>query len=288
MNMRDREHDEWIPWYVEDTPGWLELSLAARGAMEGIARKLNRKTGQLALRRGLSSLAILLHVTWAELEPAIAELIAKGKVEWDGSRFLLSDPEYVERKRRSGADRMADTRARRRDVADVAPVPQQVSPASRVSPTDPVTGVTDVTAVLVSSSLVSSDLRSHIASGVILERTAALEPDARVVFDTIATNRHVGQEPDIAWTNFTGHFAGQHFPSREAVLGRWQKWVSQQAVYSAKDRNKDRDRDAAAAERQRFAKEGPPKPPPQTKAQAEAFAEELASRVRAARVGGDR
>lgn len=148
---RDREHDEWIPWYVEDTPGWLELSLAARGAMEGIARKLNRRTGKLALRRGLSSLAILLHVRWEELEPAVAELIARGKVEWDGSTFTLSDPEYVERKRRSGAERVAAHRARLKGQAtnppDVTPVTLQALPPLPV---------TRVTPVLVSSDLVSS------------------------------------------------------------------------------------------------------------------------------------
>ncbi len=280
MTARDREHDEWIPWYVEDTPGWLELSLAARGAMEGIARKLNRKTGKLHLRRGLSSLAVLLHVRWDELEPAIAELISKDKITWDGSSFVLFDPDYIERKRRSGADRMADHRARRKsqppsEVTDVT------SPVSLSSPASPVTGVT---AVLVSSSLVSSDL-SQIASGVVLERTAPLEPDAGQVFDSIAANRHVGQDPTIAWTNFTGHFAGHHFPSREAVLGRWQKWVSQQAVYSAKERDKDREREDAAAERRRFAKEGPERPPPPTPEQAKRFAENLSARLLGRKVG---
>ncbi len=281
MTIRDREHDEWIPWYVEDTPGWLELSLGARGAMEGIARKLNRKTGQLALRRGLSSLAILLHVRWDELEPALAELIAKGKITWDGSLFVLFDPDYLERKRRSGADRMADLRSRRKStppppVTDVTSQASLSSPASHVTDRDGC----DSCSSLLSSDLISSDLRSEIASsGVILDRTAPLEPDAGVVFDTIATNRHVGQEPEVAWTNFTGHFAGQHFPSREAVLGRWQKWVSQQAVYSAKERDKDRSREDAAAERKRFAREGPEKPPPQTKAQSEAFAKELRARM---------
>lgn len=145
---RDREHDKWIPWYVDDTPGWLELSLAARGAMEGIARKLNDKTGTIVLRKGLPSLALLLHVSWSELEPAIAQLLATGKLTWDGSNFQLSDPDYLERRRRSGAERTADWRARKK--ADVTPVTSPLSPTSQASP------VTGVTPVLVLSDLISS------------------------------------------------------------------------------------------------------------------------------------
>jgi hypothetical protein len=276
VTARDREHDEWIPWYVEDTPGWLDLTLAARGAMEGIARKLNRKTGQLYLRRGLSSLAVLLHVRWEELEPALAELVSKGKVTWDGSHFVLADPDYVERKRRSGADRVKAHRDRLKDSL----VTHVTLPASHPLLALPVTGVTPV---LVSSDLVSSDLRSEIASGEVLDRTAPLDDPARMVFATIAMNREVGQTVEVCWTSFAGHYAGQFFPNREAVLGRWQKWVNQQAVYAEKAREQDRKRADAEAERKRFAKEGPAKPPPATKAQDAAFAEELASRVRASR-----
>ncbi len=147
MTARDYEHDKWIAWYVEDTVGWLQLSLAARGAMAEIARKLNGK-GELTLRRGLSSLAFILRVGWeGELEPAVAELIAAGKVTWDGSRFVLADPEYTARKRRGSADRMRDKRAR--DASD----------AGDVTSVTPVT-VTPVTAVLVSSNLSGSDLSS--------------------------------------------------------------------------------------------------------------------------------
>lgn len=142
---RDREHDKWIPWYVEDTQGWLELSLLARGAMAELARKFNTK-GELYLKRGFSELAFLLRLDLStEVEPALAELVTKGKVTWDAERCVLSDPDYTFRKRRSSADRMADKRARdreaKRDASDVTPVT-----------------VTHVTPVLVSSVLVSSDL----------------------------------------------------------------------------------------------------------------------------------
>ena len=126
---RDYEHDTWIAWYVEDTAGWLALSLAARGAMAEVARKLNRK-GELTLRRGLSSLAVILRLRWeGELEPAIAELLEAGKILWDESRSLLFDPDYVARRRSSSADRMREKRARdarapsdARDVTSVTTV----------------------------------------------------------------------------------------------------------------------------------------------------------------------
>lgn len=263
---RDREHDEWIPWYVEDTPGWLELSLAARGAMEGIARKLNRKTGQLALRRGLSSLAILLHVRWEELEPALAELIAKGKIEWDGSRFLLSDPEYTERKRRSGADRMADSRARKKDVTDVAPDASLPSPSS---PPDPVTGVTPV---LVSSSLISSGS----------DLSDARDPPAwfPTALEVIAMSTGVTLPPGEAWLRYAGHRADK---AKAISQPDAQYWLTTVMVPEAKEvlrrAARDKDRDAKFDRDKRFAKEGPPKPPPPTKQQAEAFAEELAARM---------
>ncbi len=121
---------------------------------------------------------------------------------------------------------------------------------------------------------------------LVLERAAELTDDARQVFDSVAMNRHVGQTPEVAWTNFTGHYAGQPFASRDAVLGRWQKWVNQQCVYGERDRDKERKREDDAAERRRFAKEGPEKAPPPTREQSKAFADQLAARLRAQRAGG--
>jgi len=227
MTARDREHDEWIPWYVEDTPGWLELSLVARGAMEGIARKLNRKTGKLTLRRGLPSLALLLHVPWSDLEPAIAELITKGKVTWDPETATLFDPEYTERKRRSGADRVADHRARKRGetatVADVTPV------------TLPPLPVTDVTPVLVSSSLISSGSGSQTR-----------EPDGppdwwASVLETIESN--VGEKipSGEAWLRYDGHRAGKGIePTRKDAL-YWLTTVMVRELKSAREEAHRRD-----------------------------------------------
>lgn len=270
---RDREHDEWIPWYVEDTPGWLELSLAARGAMEGIARKLNKKTGKLHLRRGLSSLALLLHCRWEELEPALAELIVKGKVTWDGSAFVLADPEYIERKRRSGADRMADSRAnRKRDASDVADVAPAASPPSQAS------RVTDVTDVLISSDLLSSGSGSQIAS----------PPEWwGVVCDQVDQNHGVTLNRGGAWLGYWGHRTDKGRPVNQADALSWLTRVDVPALRKEREDARHRaDRDKAFDAKRRFAKDGPEKPPPPTKAQSEAFANELAARLTASRKVG--
>lgn len=119
-----------------------------------------------------------------------------------------------------------------------------------------------------------------------LLRTSPLADDARGVYATIDMNRPVGLAVEVVWSKFCGQNAGEMYPSRERLLGRWQKWVEQQASFAAGDRERERKRQDATAERARFAREGPPKPPPPTQAQAEAMAEELAARVRAARASG--
>lgn len=86
-----QERGGWIPWYCEDSPGWLELSLAARGAAEGIARKMGPHRGELHLGpRGLRGLAVLLRCSWAELEPALAEL-----TEGPHPRLVVSEDQRV-------------------------------------------------------------------------------------------------------------------------------------------------------------------------------------------------
>lgn len=131
----DYRNADWLPWYVEDTPGWLELSLAARGAMAEIQRKLNRKTGSIELRRGLPSLAGLLRVRWAdELEPALGELLKAGKLTWDGDAGLLCDPDYLSRRRPTSTERVRDHR--KRGVAGtnetLHPLPEPREEKSRV------------------------------------------------------------------------------------------------------------------------------------------------------------
>lgn len=262
---RDYEHDEWIPWYVEDTPGWLELSLAARGAMAEIARKLNR-VGELRLRRGISSLAVILRLRWeGELEMAVAELIAAGKVHWDGSTFVLSDPEYLSRKRKGSADRMRELRDRRkRDASDAC----DVTPVTSEHPEH----VTGVTPVLVSSDLISSE--SDLGSG-----SDAREPPTwwATTCDTVESVTGAKIDRGSAWLRYSGHRRtnGKRMAPPDA-----QYWLT---TVDVREQKQDRMReqamqDSAAANRNRRF-EGPPKAPEPTPQQAKQFAEQLSQRL---------
>lgn len=116
MGARSYDDEEYLPWYRQPTPTWLELSAAARGVLVSVAMTLNHRTGEVHLRKGLPSLATLLRLPWEDIEPALSELLAAGKLEWDGSRFVLRDPEFLGRQRprpKSPAERMRDLRARK-------------------------------------------------------------------------------------------------------------------------------------------------------------------------------
>ncbi len=180
------------------------------------------------------------------------------------------------------AEQGNETKASLTEKREAAKTRKSRSGSRELSANEHRTNVKGSTSTSLSS---GSLLGSQIASAQV-DRTEPLADDARSVFDRIAMNRHVGQTPEVAWTNFTGHFADQVFASRGAIMGRWQKWVNQQCVYGEEAREKDRQREAAAEERRRFNREGPEKPPPPTKEQSLAFARELAARVTAGRKVG--
>jgi hypothetical protein len=144
------DDETYLPWYRRPTPTWLELSAAARGVLVSVAMELNQKTGEVTLRRGLASLSTLVQIPWEQLEPAIAELIAKGKLEWDGSRFVLRDPEYADRKRPTSKERTQEYRSRK---AKSDPPPATEMPPESVTRVTNVTSrdAGDVTSILFSS-----------------------------------------------------------------------------------------------------------------------------------------
>lgn len=116
MGARSYDDEEYLPWYRQPTPTWLELSAAARGVLVSVAMTLNHRTGEVHLRKGLASLATLLRLPWSDLEPALTELLDAGKLEWDEARAVLRDPEFLGRQRprpKTPAERMRDLRARR-------------------------------------------------------------------------------------------------------------------------------------------------------------------------------
>lgn len=280
MTARDYEHDKWVPWYVEDTVGWLQLSLAARGAMAELVRKFNAK-GQLSLRSGLPSLAFILRLKWeGELEPAIGELVAAGKITWDGSRFLLSDPEYGARRRRSSADRMRDKRAR--DAGDVTGVTDR-----HVTRSDAGDGCSS----LVSSSLSDLDLRSEIASEPPTQvRPKATEPGKPpewflTAVDVVAMATGIALPPGEAWLRYDGH---RETKGMARTPSDAQYWLTSVMVPEAREllRVTARDKDRDAKFKPRGAE--PEKPPPLTKAQEKAFADQLSARLQAQKAAGGR
>jgi hypothetical protein len=225
---RDYEHEKWIPWYVDDTEGWLELSLAARGAAEGIARKMNGN-GEIFLRRGLSGLASKLGRPWEECESAVAELIAKGRVVWDGSRFVLSDPEYTARKRKGSADRMREHRAKKipcignGDACDVTSV---------TTVTDH--PVTHVTPVLVSSNLISSGYGS---GSEIASQPAWWDG----VCDLIEQNHGVTLNRGGSWLGYWGHRVDKGKAPNQADALSWLTRVDVAEARKAREEARRRD-----------------------------------------------
>lgn len=86
-----------LMWRKRRTVGWLSLSLAARGAIEGVVCSFDER-GELRLgRAGLPGLAVVLGRPWAEVEPAILEALEAGKLELDEERQVLFDPQHRER-----------------------------------------------------------------------------------------------------------------------------------------------------------------------------------------------
>jgi hypothetical protein len=88
--------------------------------------------------------------------------------------------------------------------------------------------------------------------------------------------REPGRPAPEVWRAFCGHFAGTDFRNREALLGRWQKWIGQQFVLSDKDRDRERERKDANA--RRYADHTPKYEKP-TAGQTSKFQAELARRL---------
>jgi hypothetical protein len=274
----DRDRGEWIPWYCDDSPGWLELSLAARGAAEGIARKMGRSRGELHLgSRGLKGLAVLLRCTWEELEPAMRELTTG-----EHPRFLLSadarvliDPEHESRRRPTSAERV------RRHRKSDRPLTADVTPVTVTSVTTD--HVTHVTGASVSSPLLSSDLISSSADQKNLTGGSGAPPPDKApewFVDLVqAICDDTGEKFAVheAWIRYSGHRATKGIaPSAQDA----RYWLGTVMVPEArKERRAESDRRLNQQRR-----DGPPAVQRETPEQAKEFARKLAERV-AARKG---
>lgn len=239
----DYRNADWIPWYVDDSPGWLELSLAARGAMAEIARKLNRKTGTIELRRGLSSLAGLLRVRWeGELEPALTELIEKGKLTWNGDAGLLCDPDYLDRRRPTSTERVNEYRRRKAETDETLQPFQQHESLH----------VTDVTVKRHRGEESRSDQIDR-------ERAGACTPELtahRVArLQAIAQAAGITIDPRDEWETYVADRARKAKPISDAD---WEYWLRNAVKFARRDREKARTSSAppGASERSRKSLEG--------------------------------
>lgn len=229
MSRYDDEH--FLLWFTRATPTWLELSAQARGVAISVAMELNPRTGKLTLRKGLPSLAVLLRLPWEVIEPALSELLAAGKLEWDGSTFTLFDPEHHDRRRKTSTERVAEHRARRRSDTGPPPAPApcnagNVSSVTGVSPPDG--NACNVPSSLVLSDLVSSDpkIPEEIPSARAREPAPTQKPTPDTppewwggVLDTLAMSTEAIAEPALAWLRYRGHRQTKgKAPTREDAL----------------------------------------------------------------------
>ncbi len=264
---RTYDDEAFLPWYRRPSPTWLELSASARGTLVSVSMELSPKHGEITLRRGLASLAVLVRIPWDILEPALAELIAAGKLAWDGSRFVLSDPEYLDRARPTSKERVAKHRAGKVDAIREEDQTRREEKRREVTlPTDTHTPVTDVT------------LR------------ALHEPPAwfETVLDVLAANVDPERLPSAeAWLRYDGHRATKGI---EPTAKDAQYWLTSVMIAERRKAREDArhraDRDKQFDDKRRFAKDGPEKPPPPTREQSQSFARELAARVTAGRKVG--
>lgn len=269
MSGRSYEHVEFRPWYVPDTAGWLGLSLAARGLVAELVRKFDKR-GELAIRR-LEDLCILLRLSWDEVEPAIAELLSKGRLQWDESAGVLCDPDFVDRMRQGSAARMHRKRSaeseRREASSRKSEPPSQVT---RVTDVTRVTRVTDVTpsdacdgcdekpSPLIYSDLISSkkedveEIQSARArptqptTPAVLADPASPEPSWWAdVIGTIGQGTGVDLPPREAWLRYAGHRASKDRPAERRDAVHWLTTVMVKEAREIRDKARhQRERDA--------------------------------------------
>lgn len=117
-------------WRKRRTPRWQSLSLAARGAAEGIAVALDER-GELSLGwRGLPALAALLGRPWEECEAAVEELLESRTYVYDDARKVIMDPQHVERQWRA-VDGVPSTTTASSPVRPLSMTPAAIAARSR-------------------------------------------------------------------------------------------------------------------------------------------------------------
>lgn len=263
------EDEKFIKVYTRDTAAWLALPWQCRGLMLEISRKIPQLTGELSLgRKGLATLAALLRAEWSEIEPYVRELIADGRIEYDEQQQLIRDPQHVERQTAiaSTARRSQDYREREKSARPPRKPRKtkgKVSVTQRHADDTPsdAESLLDETRLDQTRTDQSENARAREApSDGLVRSDLPLLDDARAKYDTIASVRRLDTPIEDTWLAFCGHHAGGMFGSRDGVLGKFQKWLIDQAKRDEKDRGERRAREDRDAKRDKtFAERFPPK-----------------------------
>ncbi len=254
------DDEPFLLWFTRPTATWLELSAEARGVAISVAMEIGHgKSGGITLRKGLQSLETTIRIPWAKLEPALAELIAAGKLTWDGARFVLFDPEFADRRRKTSADRMRDKRSR--DLT-----PSKASPEASVCDASDVTSVTHVTESTCdagdgTSNLISSDLSGSLGGA------GGATPPAWFgeALETVEVQTGEKLRPPDSWLRYSGHRAGKGIAANQQDAVYWLATVMvPEARRERRAESDKRDRDAKFdAERAgRHSKFAPAETPP--------------------------
>lgn len=263
------EDEKFIKVYTRDTAAWLALPWQCRGLMLEISRKMPQLTGELSLgRKGLETLAALLRADWAEIEPFIRELIADGRIVYDEEQQLIRDPQHVERQTAiaSTARRSQDYRER---VQATKPQRKPRKTKEKVAVTQRHADATqhhaesllDETRLDQTRTDESENARAReLPSDGVVRSDLPLLDDARAKYDTIAAMRRLDTPVEDTWLAFCGHHAGALFGGRDGIMGKFQKWLIDQAKRDEKERHARREREDREAKRDAtFAARFPPK-----------------------------
>lgn len=243
-------HDDrkFRPWYTPDTARWLRLSLAARGLIAELLRKWDDR-GEIRAE-STEDIAILLRLDVAEVEPALAECIRAGRLQWDGTAGVLRDPDFAARMRRSSKDWMRDKRAREKAEREA----REGCDDSRITH-DPCEAGEDASPLL-SSPLISSSLPEGEREREVGAKRPLAEDEPftakRVAYvETVRMN--TGEELDgpAMWQDFVNDRISKTilYGAHGAVDADWRKWVDRQAKWAAEKRGEKREHKARMEKR---------------------------------------
>lgn len=260
------ESREWIPWYVDDVASWMRLTLPGRGLAEGIARKMGRRRSELPLgASGLKALVFLVGRPWAEVEPAIAELLAPGpdgeppRLVFDAERNVLIDAQAAERQRAvKSTERAKQSKAARAEAeAALANVPNVANVPGGGG------NVANVVSPLLSSSEIEDQdppIRSPMRARDPGWHLDSPLPD-NYREDARAKIEPSGADVDIS-AQWGLYLADRLRPEQVKRIGLqdWRGWILRAIQYAVQDRSKRR---AAGHDTdERGSRWGPPKIPP--------------------------